>query len=61
MQPTLTGDVTERNDQLTENHAGGDAKRVRVVIIGTGFSGLGMAIRMKQRGYDDFIVLEARR
>jgi len=29
-----------------------------VVIIGTGFSGLGMAIRMKQAGFEDFIVLE---
>jgi cation diffusion facilitator CzcD-associated flavoprotein CzcO len=31
---------------------------VQVAIVGTGFSGLGMAIRLKQRGMDDFIVLE---
>lgn len=31
---------------------------IRIVIIGTGFSGLGMAIRLKQRGYSDFVVLE---
>jgi cation diffusion facilitator CzcD-associated flavoprotein CzcO len=31
---------------------------VDVAILGAGFSGLGMAIRMKQAGYDDFIVLE---
>jgi cation diffusion facilitator CzcD-associated flavoprotein CzcO len=30
----------------------------RVVIIGTGFAGLGMAIRLKQAGHDDFILLE---
>src|SRR3954453_17401695 len=30
----------------------------RVAIIGTGFSGLGMAIRLKQAGIDDFVVLE---
>jgi len=30
----------------------------RVVIIGAGFSGLGMAIRLKQQGIDDFVVLE---
>jgi cation diffusion facilitator CzcD-associated flavoprotein CzcO len=30
----------------------------RVVIIGTGFAGLGMAIRLKQAGRDDFILLE---
>src|SRR5437899_3161390 len=34
-----------------ETHAG-------VAILGTGFSGLGMAIRLKQQGYDDFVVLE---
>jgi cation diffusion facilitator CzcD-associated flavoprotein CzcO len=31
---------------------------VRVAIIGTGFSGLGMAIRLKQAGIDDFVLLE---
>jgi cation diffusion facilitator CzcD-associated flavoprotein CzcO len=30
----------------------------RVAIIGTGFSGLGMAIRLKQAGIDDFVLLE---
>ncbi|HEX2087313.1 MAG TPA: NAD(P)/FAD-dependent oxidoreductase [Solirubrobacteraceae bacterium] len=29
-----------------------------VVIIGSGFSGLGMAIRLKEAGMDDFVVLE---
>src|SRR5438270_11245912 len=39
---------------------GNDAlpRHVRVAIIGTGFSGLGMAIRMKQEGMNDFVVLE---
>lgn len=32
--------------------------RARIIIIGSGFSGLGMAIRLKQEGIDDFIVLE---
>ena len=31
----------------------------RVVIIGTGFSGLGMAIQLKREGIHDFVVLEA--
>ncbi len=31
---------------------------VRVVILGTGFSGLGMAIRLKQRSQKDFVVIE---
>ena len=30
----------------------------RVAIVGTGFSGIGMAIRLKQQGDDDFLVLE---
>jgi cation diffusion facilitator CzcD-associated flavoprotein CzcO len=30
----------------------------RVIIVGTGFSGLGMAIRLKQSGIHDFVVLE---
>ena len=29
-----------------------------VVIVGTGFAGLGMAIRMKQAGMEDFVILE---
>ncbi len=29
-----------------------------VAIIGTGFAGLGMAIRLKEAGYDDFIIFE---
>ena len=33
-------------------------ERVRVAIVGAGFSGLGMAIRLKQEGIEDFVVLE---
>ena len=32
--------------------------RVDIAIVGSGFSGLGMAIRLKQEGKDDFVVLE---
>jgi cation diffusion facilitator CzcD-associated flavoprotein CzcO len=32
--------------------------RSKVLVIGTGFAGLGMAIRLKQAGLDDFVVLE---
>ena len=31
---------------------------IGIAIIGSGFSGLGMAIRLKQEGNDDFVVLE---
>src|SRR6478736_2904961 len=30
----------------------------RVIVVGTGFSGLGMAIRLAQRGEEDYVVLE---
>ena len=30
----------------------------RIVIVGAGFSGLGMAIRLRQEGEDDFVLLE---
>ncbi|NEA31133.1 NAD(P)/FAD-dependent oxidoreductase [Streptomyces sp. SID13031] len=30
----------------------------RIVVIGTGFAGIGMAVRLKQAGYHDFVVLE---
>ncbi|MBJ7608262.1 MAG: NAD(P)/FAD-dependent oxidoreductase [Candidatus Dormibacteraeota bacterium] len=33
-------------------------EHVRVAIIGSGFSGLGMAIRLKRSGIHDFVVLE---
>src|SRR5262249_16622186 len=33
-------------------------KHVRIAIVGAGFSGLGLAIRLKQRGINDFVVLE---
>jgi cation diffusion facilitator CzcD-associated flavoprotein CzcO len=33
-------------------------EEVDIAIVGSGFSGLGMAIRLKQEGRDDFVVLE---
>jgi cation diffusion facilitator CzcD-associated flavoprotein CzcO len=37
---------------------GSGAPHVRVAIVGTGFSGLGAAIRLKQAGIDDFLLFE---
>ncbi|ARU55770.1 flavin-containing monooxygenase [Oleiphilus messinensis] len=34
------------------------AQHHRVIIIGTGFAGLGMAIKLKEQGENDFIVIE---
>ncbi|MCA1683073.1 MAG: NAD(P)/FAD-dependent oxidoreductase [Actinobacteria bacterium] len=33
-------------------------EHVRIAIIGSGFAGLGAAIRLRQEGYDDLVVLE---
>jgi cation diffusion facilitator CzcD-associated flavoprotein CzcO len=38
-------------DRPTEHH--------RIAIVGSGFAGLGAAIRLKQTGIEDFVVLEA--
>src|SRR3954451_6370115 len=35
-----------------------EATDVKVAIVGTGFSGLGTAIKLKQQGMEDFLVLE---
>ncbi|WP_137885381.1 NAD(P)/FAD-dependent oxidoreductase [Pseudomonas sp. 2FE] len=34
------------------------ARHTKIAIIGTGFSGLGMAIRLKQQGENDFLLFE---
>ncbi|WP_051310202.1 flavin-containing monooxygenase [Thermocrispum agreste] len=36
----------------------GATERATVVIVGTGFSGLGMAIQLRKAGRDDFVILE---
>jgi cation diffusion facilitator CzcD-associated flavoprotein CzcO len=43
---------------VTQQHRPLPRERVRVAIIGTGFSGLGMAIRLKKEGEHDFVLLE---
>lgn len=34
------------------------SRHVRILVIGTGFAGIGMAVRLKEAGYHDFVVLE---
>lgn len=47
---------TELSDNLSSTEA--SVRRVRMVILGTGFSGLGMAIHLKKHNYNDFVVIE---
>ena len=42
----------------TTTTSGNGTEHVRLAIIGSGFAGLGMAIRLKQAGMEDFVVLE---
>jgi len=39
------------HDEISPRH-------VSIAILGTGFSGLGMAMKLKQQGYDDFVIIE---
>jgi cation diffusion facilitator CzcD-associated flavoprotein CzcO len=51
--------VTTTVDQQEASRNGGPAGRhVPIAILGAGFGGLGIAIRLKQEGVDDFIVFE---
>ena len=47
-----------QNSTGTATPAAPKSQSVRVAIIGTGFAGLGMAIRLKQSGVEDFVILE---
>src|ERR1700692_1521241 len=40
------------------NGSDGGLRDVRVAIIGAGFGGLGVAIKLHEAGFDDFLVLE---
>jgi cation diffusion facilitator CzcD-associated flavoprotein CzcO len=40
------------------DEAGGAVPDVRIAIVGTGFAGLGLAIRLKDAGIDDFVLIE---
>jgi cation diffusion facilitator CzcD-associated flavoprotein CzcO len=40
------------------NNGGTDQRHSRVAIIGTGFAGLGLAIRLREAGEHDFVVFE---
>ncbi|MGH2482624.1 MAG: flavin-containing monooxygenase, partial [Ktedonobacteraceae bacterium] len=50
----------QQNAALPHPSANGHTpvRHVHIAILGTGFAGLGMAIRLKKRGYDDFVVIE---
>src|SRR5690242_13893915 len=50
--------IQVERDTSTAAATDAGVEHVRVAIVGTGFSGLGLAIRLKRRGIADFVVLE---
>ncbi|MFE0642330.1 flavin-containing monooxygenase [Streptomyces sp. NPDC058877] len=57
LEPARDGGA--RSTATDEASAGrGPTRHLRVAVIGTGFSGLGTAIRLLQSGIDDFLVFE---
>jgi cation diffusion facilitator CzcD-associated flavoprotein CzcO len=50
--------MTSTAEPLTDPAPADSRRHVRVGIIGAGFAGLGMAIRLKQAGIEDFVVWE---
>jgi len=50
--------MLQRFDRQTADGARPARDHERIAILGAGFGGLGMAIRLKQNGVDDFVVLE---
>jgi cation diffusion facilitator CzcD-associated flavoprotein CzcO len=51
-------DPTDVDSAIRPNTPLHGQKHVHIAIVGTGFSGLGMAIQLKQHGYQDFVILE---
>ncbi|HEV7207818.1 MAG TPA: NAD(P)/FAD-dependent oxidoreductase [Mycobacteriales bacterium] len=50
--------TSSEGTEAGQSDSGSLPAHVGVAIVGTGFAGLGMAIRLKQAGRDDFVVLE---
>ncbi|HEX8353717.1 MAG TPA: NAD(P)/FAD-dependent oxidoreductase [Pyrinomonadaceae bacterium] len=44
--------------EVTRAGPGAEARQARVAIIGSGFGGLGAAIRLRRRGEEDFLIFE---
>ena len=46
---------------VNPSDSGQQVRQLQILIIGAGFSGIGLAIRLKQVGIKDFLILEAER
>jgi cation diffusion facilitator CzcD-associated flavoprotein CzcO len=55
---TATPRLIAGDSGATAHDGAAQRTQVRVAIVGSGFAGIGMAIRLKQAGIEDFVVLE---
>lgn len=56
---TSSSETVRQDTDVTGAPAtGGPGRHLRVAVVGSGFSGLGMAIRLLEKGVDDFLVFE---
>ncbi|QBI54911.1 flavin-containing monooxygenase [Streptomonospora litoralis] len=59
---TASHDIRLDEPEIRESHresaTGGPGRHLRVAVVGSGFSGLGTAIRLLQEGITDFLVFE---
>lgn len=51
-------ELTAATDGRGVVEGAGGVPHVRIAIVGTGFAGLGLAIRLKQAGIEDFVLIE---
>lgn len=54
-------DSIDRQEENVTRHASTNSRgdrSPRIVIIGAGFGGIGMAVRLKQEGFDNFVIFE---
>lgn len=58
MRFALVSSTDTEGGMTMDAERNGSAEQARIIIVGTGFSGLGMAIGLKRAGIGDFIVLE---
>jgi cation diffusion facilitator CzcD-associated flavoprotein CzcO len=53
-----TLELVPEDPPAVAHDGGADPTHVRIAIVGAGFAGIGMAIRLREAGIEDFVVLE---
>lgn len=54
----MTSSTTKRSPRSAKTPKSNEPITTKVLIIGSGFSGLGMAVQLRRKGINDFLVLE---